>query len=171
MTLLKQSRNDFTEGSGLRLNLWKICMIRNLVVCVPCQNLQLKHCQQLNPSAPGKMKFVFPRSSGDVVVQWTGVDGLENNLYSICLLLSPTFVLSKIGKMNKKILELLVSKIWDGWKFTFSASEPLNICDFWPTAVSVFPKVHSAKEEMTSGNLILKKVPVVLQHRSKGSIV
>lgn len=80
------------DSSGLRQNLSKMWTIRNFVVCVLCQNLQLKDCQRLNPSAPGKMKFVYPRSSGDVVVQWTGVDGLAYDLCHTCLSLSPTFM-------------------------------------------------------------------------------
>lgn len=75
------------DSSGPRLDLCKMWMIRNFVVCVLCQNLQLKHCQQLNPSAPGKMKLVYPRPSGDVVVQWAGVAGLAHDLCPICLFL------------------------------------------------------------------------------------
>lgn len=77
--------------SGLKLTLCKMWMIRNFVVCVLCQNLQLKHCQRLNLSAPGKMKLVYPRSCSDVVVQCTGVDRLAYDLCPICLFRSPTF--------------------------------------------------------------------------------
>ena len=80
------------DSSALRLNVCKMWIMRNFVVCVLCQNLQLKDCHQLNPSAPGKLKFVYPWSSGDVMVQWTSVDGLAYELYPTCLLLSLTFM-------------------------------------------------------------------------------
>lgn len=98
-------RRDWS-GPGLRL--CKMWMIRNFVVCVLCQNLQLKHCQRLNPSAPGKMKLVYPRSSGDVVVQRACVDVLAYDLCPICLFFSlslPPFTVYlrcvKIQEMNK----------------------------------------------------------------------
>lgn len=79
--------------------------IRNFVVCVLCQDLQLKHCQRLNPSAPGNKRFVGPRSSGDVVLQQAGVDGLANNLRPLFPFFSTLvgfFVPCKISEVNKK---------------------------------------------------------------------
>ncbi|CAB1453597.1 unnamed protein product [Pleuronectes platessa] len=48
-------------------------------------DLQLKDGHRLNPSAPGKMKSVCPRSSGDSVDHWT------HDLCPTCPSPSPTF--------------------------------------------------------------------------------
>lgn len=93
------------DSSGLRLNLCKMWMMRNFVVCVLCQNLLLKHCQRLNPSAPGKMELVYPRSSGDVVVQWAAVHMTFALFFFFSLL-----TLQAIYAKKKKILKYSSNK-------------------------------------------------------------
>lgn len=67
------------DSSGPRLNLCKMWWtIRNFVVCVLCQNLQLKDCHRLNPSAPGKIKSCLSK-----VICWHGASGIRPLTYSL----------------------------------------------------------------------------------------
>lgn len=127
--------------------------IRNFVVCVLCQDLQLKHCQRLNPSAPGNTRFVGPRSSGDVVLQQAGVDGLANNLRPLFPFFPPLWVFLcpvKSQKWTKNDLNMLSYCKVGQFKVQPFSPELFNI---WTTAVSILPKCTMQTEGMTPGYL------------------
>lgn len=55
---------------------WEFCF---LFFCVHCRGRPAA-LSTVRPSAPGKVKLVYSRSSGDVVIHWTGVEGLSGDL-------------------------------------------------------------------------------------------
>lgn len=79
------------DSSGLRQNLSERRMIGNFSCLCALRGFTAETLSTVQPSAPGKVKFVYPRSSGDVVIHWTGVEGLVYDLCPFGLFpLSPT---------------------------------------------------------------------------------
>lgn len=114
------------DSRGPRLNLRKMWLIRNFVVCVLCQNLQLKHCQRLNTSAPGKRRFVYPWSSGDVVLQhrcWQSGRWPLTYWSRFCLLASEGIFTIMDKKNDFKILQWWVFCSRRSLKFTFFVAQ------------------------------------------------
>lgn len=90
----EEERRYRGDSNGLRQNPYGRRMMGNSCCLCALRGFTAEPLTTVQPSAPGKVKFVYPRSSGDVVIHWTGAEGLA---YDLCpfglfspLSLSPT---------------------------------------------------------------------------------